>query len=107
MSYHIGRGRYSRESYPQGNFGGGAQSFQIVDTIHLTPPLGGTRLVDIVTTSLEDGTIVYVRSVEDLFVLEKAVALTVDGITVVNTLVGTGQWTRRNVGSQRWLQQAA
>jgi hypothetical protein len=105
MSYHIGRGRYSRESYPQGNFGGGggALNFQIVDTISVA---SAARLVDINTTSLEDGTIVYVRSVEDLFVLERAVALTADGITVVNPLVGTGQWTRRNVGSQRWLRQA-
>jgi len=90
-----------------GGGGGSTASIQIVDTISATPPPGGTRLVDIVTTSLADGSMAYVRSVEDLFVLEKAVALTADGITIVDPTVGTGQWTRRNAGSQRWLTQAS
>lgn len=77
-----------------------------VDTIVAASP---SRLVDIDTTSttdFPDGIAVWVRSVEDYFILNRTTALTADGITVADPLVGGGQWLRRNVPSQRWLRQA-
>lgn len=77
-----------------------------VDTIVAASP---SRLVDIDTTSTTDwpdGISVWVRSVEDFFILNRGPALVADGITVADPLVGGGQWRRRNVPSQTWLQQA-
>lgn len=105
--------------FPGGNPRGWAQEWErwfalmrrsglrIVDTISKVPPPGGVRLVDIDTTSLTDGTQVWVRSVEDWFVIDKSSGASIDGITVVAPGVGPGQWLRKLTGSERWRQQAA
>jgi hypothetical protein len=108
MSHIIGRGRYARETYPSppaSTTPGGAGGL-IVDTIAVTPPPGGTRLVDVDTTSIPDGTKAWVRSVEDWFVLNRTTTLTPDNITVADAIAGGGQWLRKLTPSQRWIQQA-
>lgn len=85
-------------------FAGGASGSSMVQADGIST--GAVQLASIDTTGIADGTFAWVRSVEDLFVLNRTSALTADGITVVTGAVGGGQWLRRNNGSQRWLQQA-
>lgn len=73
-----------------------------VDTIVAASP---SRLVEIPTDvgpGIPDGSIIWVRSVEDLFVLNRTSALTANNITIVDPLVGTGQWIRKEIPSGRW-----
>lgn len=75
-----------------------------VDTISLASP---SRLVDIDTTSVQNGTILKVLSVEAQFQLDKTSVLAADGITIVAPLVGPGRWLRVQGGSIRWANQAS
>lgn len=59
------------------------------------------------TTGVADGEFAWVRSVEDMYVLNRSSALPADGINVVAGAVGGGQWLRKNLGSERWRSQAA
>lgn len=106
---HGTQGRQPRAD-PQSTNGNGGNGDNCchapVDTI---VQASASRLVDLDTTDtteFPDGIVVWVRSVEDFFVLNRTTALTADGITVADPLVGGGQWLRRNVPSERWLRQA-
>ncbi len=85
--------------------GGGGQGFLFpVDTIARVTT--GTRLVDVDATTFPDGTLVFVRSVRDFFVLDKDSALTSDNITIADA-IGGGRWTRRFEPDVEWLSQAS
>lgn len=108
MGTHIiGRGRYARETYPlprPPTGGGGSGGFAPpVDTIARA---SAARLVDLDATTFPDGTLIFVRSVRDFFVLHKTSALTADDITIADA-VGGGQWLRKFTPSVRWMSQAS
>lgn len=67
---------------------------------------GEVRLVDVDATTFPDGTLVFVRSVRDFFVLDKASALTADDTTIADA-IGGGQWLRMGFDNERWTHQAA
>lgn len=105
MSHVIGRGRYGRETYPappQASGGGNSGFASPVDTIARA---SASRLVDLDATTFPDGTVVFVRSVQDFFVLNKASALTADDITIADA-IGGGQWLRKFTPSVRWMARA-
>lgn len=98
-----GGGRQPRQDPASGGGGGGAGGFAFpVDTIARA---SASRLVDLNATTFPDGTLVFVRSVRDFFVLHKTSALTADDITIADA-VGGGQWLRKFTSSVRWLTQA-
>jgi hypothetical protein len=99
-----GGGRTPRSDPGGGNGGGGESGFAFpVDTIARA---SASRLVDLDATLFPDGTLVFVRSVCDFFVLHKTSALTSDDITIADA-IGGGRWLRKFTPSVRWLAQAA
>lgn len=74
-----------------------------VDTI--ARATAGVRLVDLATAGAPNGTIVFVESVRDWFVLDTASALVADNITVA-VAVGGGRWLRKYTPSVKWQQRA-
>lgn len=76
-------------------------------TITETVLLASTsRLVDIDTTALPDGSRVYVNSVEDTYTFDRTSVLAADGLLVAVPVVGPGRWLRLSLGSERWRHQA-
>lgn len=65
------------------------------------------RLVDIDTTDLADGSVIWVNSVESFFSFDETSALAADGITVIDPTVGPGRWLRVENPSLRWQKQTA
>lgn len=98
-------GRSPRSEKNAGGGGGGGESgFAFpVDTIARA---SASRLVDLNATAFPDGTLVFVRSVRDFFVLHKTSTLTSDDITIADA-IGGGRWLRKFTPSVRWLSQAA
>jgi len=98
-------GRTPRQDPVNGGGGGGGQGgFAFpVDTIARA---SASELVNLDATLFPDGTLVFVRSVRDFFVLHKTSALTADDITIADA-IGGGQWLRKFTPSVRWLSQAA
>jgi hypothetical protein len=56
------------------------------------------------TSTIDDGGVVSVKSVLDLFMLDKTSALAPDGITVV-AASGGGNWLRLEISSREWILQ--
>lgn len=57
-------------------------------------------------TAVDDGGVVSVKSVLDLWMLDKTSVLATDGITIVATNSGTGRWVRLKVPNLTWQLQA-
>jgi hypothetical protein len=77
------------------------------------PPVSGDALLAVPniaalmalpTATIDDGGVVSVKSVMDMFMLDKTSVLVPDGITVVAAL-GGGNWLRLEVPSQKWILQ--
>lgn len=95
-------GRTPRSDSGAAGGGGGGGFLTPVDTIARA---SASRLVDVPTGALPDGTLVFVRSVRDFFVLDKNSAAVADDITVAAALDG-GRWGRRFEPDVEWLTQA-
>lgn len=96
-------GRTPRSDSGASGGGGGGGTIAAVDTI--ARDTTGVRLVDVPTNSLPDGTLVFVRSVRDFFVLDKDSTETSDDITIADGN-GGGRWGRRFEPDVQWLTQA-
>jgi hypothetical protein len=105
MAHIINKGRYGRETYPDRQRTGGEHGF--TDPADTIARASARRLVDVNTTGLPDGTLIFVRSVRDFFVLWRGTPFTADDILVADAITGGGQWLRRQLPSMRWLLQAA
>lgn len=73
---------------------------------------GGTTVSDFAAlsalddTTFDQGVNVAVASVRDVFELDKASTLTVDGVTILATSSGSGRWVRRELPSLEWAARA-
>jgi hypothetical protein len=65
----------------------------------------GTKLIDIDTTPVSDGALIWIKSIQDFFVLDKTSALTPDQITIVAPTSGPGNWIRKLIPSITWVNQ--
>jgi hypothetical protein len=73
------------------------------DALLAVPNIAALQALD--DTTIDDGGVVSVLSVRDLWMLDRTSVLAVDGITVVLPLSGTGRWLRMKLPSEKWLQQ--
>lgn len=55
---------------------------------------------------MQDRAVKYCKQLEDFFVLDKSSAATIDGVTFVGTLSGTGRWRRLCIPHLKWQAQA-
>lgn len=63
------------------------------------------RLVDEDTTTLEDGTVAFVNSLEVPWTFDSTSTLAPDNITVAQPVIGPGRWLRNIGGSIKWARQ--
>lgn len=88
------------------NNGGGGGGGPTPTTLPMQAVSGTAALSALSIASIDDGTVVSMRSVRDLWYLDKTSALAADGITVITT-AGTGRWIRMIQSHLSWRKQTA
>jgi hypothetical protein len=86
-----------------GSGGGGT----VPDNLPMQAVADTTALGALSITALDDGSVVSMRSVKDLWYLDKTSTLTADGITIIAASGGTGRWIRMIQSHLSWRKQTA
>jgi hypothetical protein len=93
----------SNRFYPRANITSGGPT-PSGDALLAVANVAALQILD--DTTIDDGGVVSMKSVLDLWILDKSSALAVDNITVVLPSSGTGRWIRLNIPNLTWQLQA-